>query len=208
MSHPNCDRDCGTRGNLAHSCLSKASLTFSGGFPEAVGLGFGTIQVHALHPQAAKVLFSSQTSSLAILFVGKPTVQPPSWRDVQYYSVLVSAQGKPCTQRSPRHAGKIIGANSITIDERFCRGDFAAPKSQASNATIAVNRSVIERIHRLKLLTVNVRAGLATRKYRVVKRDLPEALVFQSVRDGKPLRDNNILCRFIKPPAERSRCRG
>jgi integrase len=94
-----------------------------------------------------------------------------------------------------------IGADSITIDERFCRGDFAAPKSQASNATIAVNRSVIERIHRLKLLTVNVRAGLATRKYKVVKSDRPEDLVFQSVRSGSPLRDNNILCRFIKPVA-------
>ena len=94
-----------------------------------------------------------------------------------------------------------VHADSITIDERFCRGDFAVPKSESSNATIAVNRCVIERIHRLKLLTVNVRAGRATRKYRVVKSDQPSDLVFQSVRDGKPMRDNNILCRFIKPAA-------
>src|SRR5205814_3336734 len=92
-----------------------------------------------------------------------------------------------------------IGTNSVTIDERFCRGDWGAPKSEASNATIAVNRCVIERIHRLKLLTVGVKAGCAERKYRVVKSDGPDDLVFQSVKDGKPMRDNNILTRFLKP---------
>ena len=29
----------------------------------------------------------------------------------------------------------------------------------------------------------------------------PDDLVFQSVKDGKPIRDNNILNRFIKPAA-------
>jgi integrase len=98
-----------------------------------------------------------------------------------------------------------VHENGITIDERFCRGDWGAPKSDASNATIAVNRSVIERIHRLKLLTVTVKGGgpgnKAVRRYKVVKSDGPDDLIFQSVRDGKPLRDNNILCRFIKPAA-------
>jgi integrase len=94
-----------------------------------------------------------------------------------------------------------IGTNSITIDERFCRGDWGAPKSEASNATIGVNSCVIERIHGLKELTVQVRAGNAIRKYNVVKSDGPDDLVFQSVRSGKPLRDNNILTRFIKPAA-------
>jgi integrase len=46
-----------------------------------------------------------------------------------------------------------------------------------------------------------VKAGNAIRKYKVVKRDGPDDLVFQSVRCGKPLRDNNILARFIKPAA-------
>jgi integrase len=92
-----------------------------------------------------------------------------------------------------------IGADTITIDERYCRGDWGAPKSESSNATIAVNQSVIERIHRLKLLTVEIRAGRAVRKYKVVKSDGPDDLVFQSVQDGKPIRDNNILNRFIKP---------
>jgi integrase len=92
-----------------------------------------------------------------------------------------------------------IHHDSITIDERFCRGDWGAPKSEASNATIGVNRCVIERIHRLKLLTVQVKAGRAVRRYKVVKADGPEDLVFQSVQKGLPIRDNNILVRFIKP---------
>ena len=95
-----------------------------------------------------------------------------------------------------------IGASSITIDERFCRGDWGAPKSGASNATIGVNGCVVDRIHRLKGLTVEVRAGNnAIRKYKVVKSDGPDDLVFQGVRSGGPLRDNNILVRFIKPAA-------
>ncbi|MGB9073585.1 MAG: tyrosine-type recombinase/integrase [Terriglobales bacterium] len=96
-----------------------------------------------------------------------------------------------------------IHEESITIDERYCRGDWGAPKSECSNATIAVNRCVIERIRRLMLLTVEVKAGRALRKYRVVKSDGPTDLVFQSVRDGKPIRDNNILTRFIKPAANK-----
>lgn len=94
-----------------------------------------------------------------------------------------------------------VHENGITIDERFSRGDWGAPKSDASNATIAVNHCVIERIHRLGVLTVEVRAGRAVRKYRVVKSEGPDDLVFQSVKDGKPMRDNNILSRFIKPAA-------
>jgi integrase len=96
-----------------------------------------------------------------------------------------------------------IHEESITIDERYCRGDWGAPKSDCSNATIGVNRCVLERIHGLRTLTVCVRAGLAARKYRAVKSDGPNDLVFQSVRDGKPIRDNNILARFIKPAARR-----
>ena len=92
-----------------------------------------------------------------------------------------------------------VHPDSISIEERCCRGDWGVPKSEASAATIAVNRCVIERIHRLKLLTVEVKAGRATRKYRLVKADGPDDLVFQSVKKGRPMRDNNILTRFIKP---------
>jgi len=64
-----------------------------------------------------------------------------------------------------------IHDQSITIDERYCRGDLGEPKSDASNATIPVNRKVIERIQRLRTLTVEVKvkAGKATRRYRVVR---------------------------------------
>lgn len=92
-----------------------------------------------------------------------------------------------------------VHTDSISVEERCCRGDWGVPKSEASAATIAVNRCVIERIHRMKLLTVKVKAGRATREYKVVKSDGPDDLVFQSVKDGRPMRDNNILTRFIKP---------
>jgi integrase len=94
-----------------------------------------------------------------------------------------------------------IHGQSITIDERYCRGDWAAPKSDASNTTIPVNGKVIERIERLRTMTIEVKAGSGTRRHRVVKSDGPDDLVFQSVRSGKQMRDNNILTRHIKPAA-------
>jgi integrase len=93
--------------------------------------------------------------------------------------------------------------DSIVVDERFCRGEWGAPKSVASNATIAVNRAVIERIQRLKTLVVEVKAGRALRRYPAVKSDDPSDLVFQSVATGAPMRDNNILVRHIKPAARK-----
>ena len=70
-----------------------------------------------------------------------------------------------------------------------------------------MNRRVIERIHRLRVLTVEVCGGgpkaKAVRKYRVVKKDGPSDLVFQSVKTGQPMRDNNILSRHIKPAARK-----
>ncbi|PYY12368.1 MAG: hypothetical protein DMG61_16685, partial [Acidobacteria bacterium] len=71
------------------------------------------------------------------------------------------------------------------------------------NATIGVDGSVIERIEGLKSLTVIVRAGRAKRRYKAVKSAHPKDLVFQSVKDGKPMRDNNVLVRFIKPAARK-----
>ncbi|HZW91585.1 MAG TPA: tyrosine-type recombinase/integrase [Candidatus Eremiobacteraceae bacterium] len=98
-----------------------------------------------------------------------------------------------------------LGPDSISIERRYCRGDWSQPKSRASNATIAVDRHVIERIHRLKQLTVDVKAGRgAVRHYRVVKPDGPNPeLIFQSVKDGKPMRDNNVLTRHLKPAARK-----
>jgi integrase len=84
-----------------------------------------------------------------------------------------------------------------------CRGDWGTPKSQASNATIGVEPCVIDRINRLKLLTVQVRAGRARRRYNLAKSDGPVDLVFQSVKTGAAMRDNNILSRHIKPAARK-----
>jgi len=97
-----------------------------------------------------------------------------------------------------------VGSDSITVERRYCRGDWSQPKSKASNATIPVDRRVIDRILRLKTLAVVVRAGTGRRKYRLVKPDGPNPeLVFQSVKDGKPMRDNNLLTRFLKPAARK-----
>ena len=96
-----------------------------------------------------------------------------------------------------------IGHDSLMVDERCCRGDWSAPKSEASNAAVAVQRHVIERILALKLKSVSVWAGRAVRKYKLVKSDGPKDLVFQSVTNGKPMRDNNILSCFIKPAARK-----
>lgn len=98
---------------------------------------------------------------------------------------------------------RCIHTDSISIEERFCRGDWAAPKTEASAAPIAVEPHVIARVERLKRLIVEVRAGCATRRYKVVKAAGPDDLVFQSVKLGKPMRDGNILKRFIKPAAEK-----
>jgi len=98
---------------------------------------------------------------------------------------------------------KYVHDNSITIAERYCRGDWDEPKSAASKGTIPVDEHVIERIHRLKTLTVEVKAGRALRRYPAVKSSGPADLVFQSVKTGAPMRDNIILVRHIKPAAER-----
>jgi integrase len=98
---------------------------------------------------------------------------------------------------------KHVHADSITIEERYCRGEWGTPKSEASNATIAVNSSVIERMHWLKTVTIEVKAGTAVRRYAAVKATGPNDLVFGSVVKGVPMRDNNILCRFIKPAARK-----
>ena len=96
-----------------------------------------------------------------------------------------------------------IHVDSITIEQRFSRGDWDEPKSEASKSTIPVDAPVIQRIHRLKSLEVTVRAGRAWRRYKAVKSCVPDDLVFQSVVKGAPMRDNNILVRHIKPAARK-----
>ena len=66
---------------------------------------------------------------------------------------------------------------------------------------MAVDEHVLARIHRLKTLTVDVRAGLAVRHYKVVKSAEPGDLVLQSVWKGKEIHADNIRKRFIAPAA-------
>jgi integrase len=98
---------------------------------------------------------------------------------------------------------KCIHADSIAVKQRYSRGDWSSTKTPASAATIAVDPHVIARIHHLKTLTVDVRAGRAVRHHKVVKNHGPEDLVFQSVWQGKPMNASNVLKRFIAPAAEK-----
>lgn len=94
---------------------------------------------------------------------------------------------------------KNVLSDSILVEEKYCRGEWGPPKSDASNAAIAVPEHVIARIHRLKTITLEIKAGNAVRRYPAVKSSEPDSLVFQSPVTGGPMRDNNILSRFIKP---------
>jgi integrase len=98
---------------------------------------------------------------------------------------------------------RCIHADSITIEERYYRGDWAQPKTNASAATIGVDPEVIARLLRLTTLTVEVRAGRAVRKHKLVKSGGLDDLVFQSVQDGSPMNDQNILKRHLQPAARK-----
>jgi hypothetical protein len=91
----------------------------------------------------------------------------------------------------------------LRVSERFCRGDWSQPKTDASAAMIGVSPEVIARLHRLKSLTVKFRAGLATREHTLVKSASLDDLVFQGERDGKPMHDQNALKRHIQPAARK-----
>jgi len=98
-----------------------------------------------------------------------------------------------------------VHTDSLTIDERFCRGDWGCPKTTASNATIGVDGRVIERILRLKDMEVTINWGGrgAKKRFKVVRSDGPVDLVFQSLRAGAPMSDHNILSRHLKPVARK-----
>jgi integrase len=98
---------------------------------------------------------------------------------------------------------RCIHADSITVEERYFRGDWSTPKTNASAATIGVAPEVINRIQRLKTLIVEVRAGTARRRYQVVKSAGQDDLVFQSIKDGKPMSGQNVLKRHVQPVARR-----
>jgi integrase len=82
-------------------------------------------------------------------------------------------------------------------------GDWSVPKTDASAATIGVDPEVIARLLRLPTLTVEVCAGRAVRKHKLVKSGGPDDLVFQSVQNGCPMNDQNILKRHLQPAARK-----
>jgi integrase len=98
---------------------------------------------------------------------------------------------------------RCIHTDSITIEERYCRGNWSKPKTKASAATIGVDPEVIARLLRLTTLTVSVRAGLAIRKHKLVKSGGSDDLVFQSVQNGHAMNDQNILKRHLQPAARK-----
>jgi integrase len=98
---------------------------------------------------------------------------------------------------------RCIHSDSISVEERYFRGDWSVPKTAASAATIGVSPEVIACILRLKSLSIEVRAGRAVRKHKLVKSASPDDLVFQSVQTGKPMNDQNVLRRHIKPAARK-----
>jgi integrase len=92
---------------------------------------------------------------------------------------------------------------ALTVDERYFRGDWSVTKTTGSSATIVVAASVVARIHRLKTLDVEINWGGkgARKRFKLVRKDGPQDLVFQSLRTGAPMRDGNILRRHLRPAA-------
>ena len=92
---------------------------------------------------------------------------------------------------------------SLTVDERYCRGDWSVTKTPGSSTTIGVAPSVIARLRRLKTLEVEINWGGkgARKRFRLVRATGSEDLVFQSLRKGAPMRDGNILRRHLRPAA-------
>ena len=142
----------------------------------------------------------------------KPTITP------REFGLLVEAMAEPYATMvfvcvlSGLRVSELIGLkwedvheDALTIDERFCRGDWDCPKSDASNATIGVDPIVIARIQRLKGMEVTINWGGkgATKTFKVVRSAAPGSLVFQSLRSGGPMSDHNILSRHIKPAAKK-----
>ena len=98
-----------------------------------------------------------------------------------------------------------IGPDFIMIDERYCRGDWSQPKTEASFAPVAVDDRVIKRIFAMKEKSATISWGArgAKKSFKLVRSDAPDALIFQSLRNGGPMSDHNILTRHIKPAARK-----
>jgi integrase len=93
--------------------------------------------------------------------------------------------------------------DSITLDESCCRGNWKETKTDGSSATISIPPDAIERICRLKDLTVEYSCGGrgAKRRVKCIRSLEPTSLIFQSLHKGGPMNDGNIRNRHIRPAA-------
>jgi integrase len=96
-----------------------------------------------------------------------------------------------------------VHGDAITVDERFCRGDWSVTKTTSSAATIGVAPPVIARIQQLKNMEAEINWGGkgAKKRFKLVRSDGPKDLVFQSLRKGTPISDGNVLRRHLRPAA-------
>jgi len=91
--------------------------------------------------------------------------------------VIARTKFQVCTEILPVHFHRVselvglrwedVHRQAITVDERYCRGDWSITKTAASNAAISVDESVIARIEALKSLEVCVNWGGKGAKRRI-----------------------------------------
>jgi len=85
-------------------------------------------------------------------------------------------------QRPGRVARQLVSTGSLTPEPESLATKAIVPACpRGTDASVAVQRHVIGRIHAQKPKTVSVRAGTATRHRKAVKSAGPNDLVFQSV---------------------------
>jgi integrase len=96
-----------------------------------------------------------------------------------------------------------VHTDSVTVDECYVRGNWSVTKTVGSSATIGVHASVIDRLHRLRTLEVEINWGGhgAKKRFKVVRSSGPHDLVFQSIRAGVEMNDQNVLRRHLRPAA-------
>jgi len=72
-----------------------------------------------------------------------------------------------------------VRSDALTVDERFCRGNWSVTKTAGSATTIGVASAVIARIHRLKTLEVQINWGGsgARKRIKLVRSEGPQDLV-------------------------------
>lgn len=153
---------------------------------------------------------------------GRPTPKEKPTITVAQFELLVNAIPEPYATmiyvavHTGLRASELIGLKwgrvhptHIVVEEKCCRGDWGIPKSDASRNHIKVMKKVVDRIHALKGMKVKVGGGRGKfQTFEVVKKSGPNDLVFQSVRKGVAMRDNNILSRYIKPAADKLELKG